>query len=139
MTTTFDFQDGNGAVPAHQHANGGGWVANTATVADTAFVGPNARVYGNAWVIGNTRVAGNACVYGNAVISENACVGDNAEVSGNACVYNENVTERTLDGDYNSPTKNNEQSAKNVDANIEIKLYTDFIVVNGVKYIKEPT
>jgi len=24
--TTHDFQDGNGPVPAHQHANGGGWV-----------------------------------------------------------------------------------------------------------------
>lgn len=39
MTTTFDFEDGNGPVPAHQHSNGGGWVADTATVADTAYVG----------------------------------------------------------------------------------------------------
>jgi hypothetical protein len=30
----------------HQHKNGGGWVANTATVADSAHVGPNARVSG---------------------------------------------------------------------------------------------
>ncbi len=27
-------------VNAHQHKNGGGWVANSATVNDTAFVGP---------------------------------------------------------------------------------------------------
>lgn len=26
----FDFEDGNGLVPAHQHKNGGGWVADTA-------------------------------------------------------------------------------------------------------------
>lgn len=32
---THDFKDGNGAVPAHQHINGGGWVANTATKATT--------------------------------------------------------------------------------------------------------
>ena len=32
---TFDF--GNGPVPAHQHPNGKGWVADTALVADTAF------------------------------------------------------------------------------------------------------
>ena len=30
MTTTYDFKDDNGPVPAHQHSNGGGWVAATA-------------------------------------------------------------------------------------------------------------
>ena len=44
MSTTFDF--GNGPVPAHQHPNGGGWVADTATVADRVYVGPLARVVG---------------------------------------------------------------------------------------------
>ena len=33
-------------VPAHQHPNGGGWVADTATVLDEAYVGPTARVFG---------------------------------------------------------------------------------------------
>ena len=37
-------------VPAHQHPNGGGWVADTATVHESAYVGPNARVYDSAWV-----------------------------------------------------------------------------------------
>ena len=46
--TTHDF--GYGAVPAHQHANGGGWVADTASVEVTAYVGVNARVCGNARV-----------------------------------------------------------------------------------------
>ena len=32
-TITFDFEDGNGQVPAHQHPNGGGWVADTTSVA----------------------------------------------------------------------------------------------------------
>lgn len=45
-----DFDDGNGPVPAHQHPNGGGWVAETATVAPGAFVGPAAQVYGTAIV-----------------------------------------------------------------------------------------
>ena len=42
----------------HKHPNGGGWVANTATVDASAFVGSyaqvsgNARVYGDAWVSG---------------------------------------------------------------------------------------
>lgn len=51
--TTFDF--GNGPVPAHKHPNGGGWVADTVEVADTAFIGPKARVFDNARVLGNPR------------------------------------------------------------------------------------
>jgi hypothetical protein len=49
---TFDFQDGNGPVPAARHRNPdgseGGWVAATAYVATTAYVGPDALVYGSA-------------------------------------------------------------------------------------------
>ena len=45
-------------VPAHQHPNGGGWVADTATVEKTAYVGPGARVSGAACVFGNARVFG---------------------------------------------------------------------------------
>jgi len=48
--TTFDF--GAGPVPAHQHPNGGGWVADTASVSETAYIGPAARVSGNAVVSG---------------------------------------------------------------------------------------
>lgn len=68
MTTTFDFQDGNGPVPAHRHPNGGGWVADTANVEETAYVGPNAQVYGSAHVEGgvsllcDTRISGVSCV-----------------------------------------------------------------------------
>lgn len=40
----FDFNDGNGPVPAHKHSKGGGWVA------DTALVYGDARVYGKALV-----------------------------------------------------------------------------------------
>ena len=54
--TTFDFRDANGPVPAHQHPYGGGWVADSAFVADTVYVGPNAKVYGKAWVSGNVRI-----------------------------------------------------------------------------------
>jgi len=57
---TFDFQDGNGPVSAHQHPNGGGWVADTATVVDTVYVGPNAKIYGNAWIYDDAWVFGNA-------------------------------------------------------------------------------
>jgi hypothetical protein len=113
----FDFNDAKGPVPAHKHANGGGWVADTATVAATAYVGPNARVYGNVQVSGDARVygrarvsgdarvsdyarvfdyarvygraevSGRAMVFGRAMVSDNARVCDNANVSGDADVY----------------------------------------------------
>ena len=76
----------------HQHPFGGGWVENTATVADTAYVGPdalvfeNAQVFGNAWVFENAQVSDNALVYGNAQVSDNALVYGNARVYGNALV-----------------------------------------------------
>ena len=57
-TTTYDF--GSGPVAAHRHPNGGGWVADTAQVEASAYVGPDAQVYGNARVFGNARVYGNA-------------------------------------------------------------------------------
>ena len=56
--TTFNFKDGNGPVPAHKHINGGGWVADSAIVDDTVYVGPDARVSGNAEVSGDARVYG---------------------------------------------------------------------------------
>jgi hypothetical protein len=60
----YDFEDGKGPVPAHRHKNlysfwkqkitsfsaEGGWVANTATVASTAYIDPEAWVFGNACV-----------------------------------------------------------------------------------------
>ena len=42
MNLTHDF--GDGAVPAYKHPEGGGWVANTARVAHTAYVGPQCKV-----------------------------------------------------------------------------------------------
>ena len=70
MTNThFDFGDGNGPVPAHRHPNGGGWVADTAKVYETSYVGPDAQVYGDAWVSGNARVYGYAEVFGKARVN----------------------------------------------------------------------
>jgi UDP-3-O-[3-hydroxymyristoyl] glucosamine N-acyltransferase len=90
MNMTFDF--GDGPVPAKQHSNGGGWVADTATVSDTAFVGSKARVYDSARVSDYASIYDYARVYGNARVSDDACISDsawvfdNAHVSGDACV-----------------------------------------------------
>ena len=58
--TTHNFGDGAGPVLAHRHANGGGWVADTATVEPTVFVGRDARVFGTACVFGTARVGARA-------------------------------------------------------------------------------
>lgn len=82
--TVFDFGDGNGPVNAHQHSNGAGWVADTATVDDSAYIGPDALVYGNAWVCDHAWVYGNAQVFDNAFVCECSQVFDNARIYGNA-------------------------------------------------------
>jgi hypothetical protein len=63
-----------------RHANGGGWVADSAKVAATAYVGPDAMVLGNAQVLDYAIVEDYAVVTGNAVVS------DHARVSGGALV-----------------------------------------------------
>ena len=89
---TFEFLDEDGPVPAHRHPNGGGWVANTSTVAESAYVGPEARVFDNAQVLGTASVDQTSWVRGNAVVRDNAkiradaVVDDEAVVSGEALV-----------------------------------------------------
>ena len=72
---------GNGIrVPAHKHKNGGGWVADSATVDESVYVGPNAQVHQLATVIENCSIKGHSSVFGWANLS------GNVTVSGHACV-----------------------------------------------------
>src|SRR5208337_1237547 len=71
----------------HQHSNGGGWVANSAKVENSVYVGINAQVHGNARVYGNARVFDNAWVFDNTWVFDNAWVYGNARVYGHARVY----------------------------------------------------
>jgi carbonic anhydrase/acetyltransferase-like protein (isoleucine patch superfamily) len=80
---THDFGDGNFEVPAHKHPNGGGWVAETARVDPTVYLGEDAKVFGDARVSGNAQVYYNARVSGNAQVSD-AYVSGNAQISGTA-------------------------------------------------------
>jgi len=69
------------------HPNGGGFVADSAKVEPTAYVGPGAMVLGSAKVLGNARIEDYAVVMGNATAKDNARVSGHALVSGNAQVY----------------------------------------------------
>lgn len=75
-----------GNIRGHRHANGGGFVADTAKVADTVYVGPDAAVLGYASVSGNAVITGHAIVAENAKVSGNALIGDMAVVRGRATV-----------------------------------------------------
>jgi hypothetical protein len=86
----------------HRHANGGGFVADSARVAATAYVGPNAMVLDGARVEENACIHEFAVVYGpETVIRGNAKIGGKAWVfgdiivSGNARIL-ESVTVTTL-------------------------------------------
>lgn len=81
-----DFKDGSGRVPARRHVNGKGWVAKTAVVEDSVYVGPKCEVYNLAYVSGRVRLEGNARVSGNAVVSGEVIIKQNAHVYGSAVV-----------------------------------------------------
>lgn len=89
LSETHDF--GSGPVPAHQHENGDGWVANTAHVDDTVYVGPNAQVFGNARVCGYVRIVNNAKVYENAYVDDTSKICEKARIYGNAKIYGNSV------------------------------------------------
>jgi hypothetical protein len=92
-----DFEDGNGAVPAHHHPNAdgssGGWVARTAYVDPQALIGDEATVYGRARILGPARLSGRVRVrdrasilgptelYGPLVVEGRSCL-VNGEISG---------------------------------------------------------
>jgi len=74
------------------HPNGAGFVADSAKVDASAYVGPNAMVLDRAQVLGNARIEDYAIVMNEAVVKDNARVSghglvkDRAEVSGNGKV-----------------------------------------------------
>lgn len=76
----------------HNHSNGGGLVSDSANVAETVYVGPDAKVLGSATVSGNARIEDYAVVQDNASVSDNAVIvgyaiiAENGKVSGNARV-----------------------------------------------------
>lgn len=68
------------------HANGGGFVADTASVAPSAYVDAEARILGSAQVLGNARIEGRAVISGSAVINDQAIVSSDVHVGDTARV-----------------------------------------------------
>ncbi|PUZ25384.1 multidrug transporter [Chitinophaga parva] len=82
-------------VNGHAHSNGGGWVANTATVAATAYVGPKALVLGTSNISGTARIDGNAWVE-NATVQNTVVIKDNANVWGGTYSGSETIAENAI-------------------------------------------
>jgi hypothetical protein len=85
--------DGAGVVPSGMHrvANGGGLVDDRATVAATAYVGPDAVVRGDAQVLEHARVEGRAWVEAGATVRGDAVVRDVAVVRSGAVLQGDVV------------------------------------------------
>ena len=81
MTQTYDFNDGRGPVPTQQHPNGGGWVADTATVAE------DHRAAGDPSVAVDLRAAGDPSAAEDPSVGSNVRRLNIAQVSGNARVF----------------------------------------------------
>ncbi len=124
-------QNNTGAAYGSYHANGGGFVAATATVDASVYVGPNAKVLDYATVTGNAviddyatvcgsaNVSGNAIVSGHAVIAESATVKDHAIISDYAGVMGNAVVSeygRVLESGliYNNYTVSGNATVKGV-------------------------
>lgn len=78
-------KDGN-RITGKPHANGGGFVAETATVEPSAFVVANAMVLGKAKVLGQARVEDWAVVQDSAIVRDRAVISGHALVEENAQV-----------------------------------------------------
>lgn len=77
------------------HANGGGWVASTATVASSVYVGPKALVMGSSNITGNARIDGTAWV-DNATVSNNVIINGNAMVNGGTYSGSPTITDNVV-------------------------------------------
>lgn len=71
----------------HIHSNGGGWVSDSARVADSVYVGPNAMVLGSARLSGNVRVEDYAVVANSVTAQDNAVISGHAVVDGGGWYY----------------------------------------------------
>jgi len=139
----FDFGDCKGPVPAHRHPNGKGWVADTATVEDSAFVGPSARVFGNAQISDNAQIRDNAQVHGEAKVYENAKVYgdaeiyDNAKVHGNAEVYDNAQVSGDAEIWGNAQVYGSSHVYENAQVSKSAKVYNSAQICNDVQISRE--
>lgn len=77
------------------HSNGGGWVASTASVAETVYVGPNAQVLDDANISGEARIEDYAIVKGDAIVGSSAVIRGHAILGGSSLVTDNVIIEKS--------------------------------------------
>ena len=100
-------------VDGHYHINGGGFVAQTAHVEDTVYVGKSAmvlensnlkdkvRVMDQARVFGSSKIDGKSVISGNSLVGGNSNISDQTEISGHSmAIGNIQATGKTRITDY---------------------------------------
>ena len=117
-------------IKGKMHSNGGGFVADTATVSATAYVGQNAKVLGYATVTDNAVIKDHAVVQGSAKISGSATVSGYAIVDKDA-----QIKDSAYIGDYAivSGPSTISGHAKVIDSAYVTNYYTatDYAVIKG--------
>jgi hypothetical protein len=91
-----DFKDGLGRVAAHRHDNGRGWIADTAKVEDSVYVGTGCEIFQNAIVRGNVRLQGNSRIFGGAAVSGAVLLQKEAAIYGKAVVRDQTTLTDTV-------------------------------------------
>ena len=92
VVVVFEMQGQKESIEGRFHANGGGFVALTADVAETVYVGKDAMVLGESRIkdqvkiLDRSRVFSEAQISGQVVVSDNALISGKAELSGRAIV-----------------------------------------------------
>jgi len=86
-----DFKDGSGRVFAHKHDHGGGWIADTAKVDATVYVGPRCEVFQHARVHDRVRLEGRAKVFGTSVVRDSVLLRQESAIFGAAYVCDTTV------------------------------------------------
>jgi hypothetical protein len=79
----------------------GGWVACTATVSPTAFIGVHCMVGDEAQVLDNAALRGHALVMENAIVKKNASIEGRSAIADHACVTDDAVVKgQSIVGGY---------------------------------------
>jgi len=118
------------------HKNGGGKVAITATVSESAFVSPDSSVCGHAVISGPVRLLNGTVVNGNANISGQSTV-DQSTINGSAMVAGGSVTRSTLNGSASAVDSEIRNSVLNGSAAVESSRVTASVLNGGAKVVRQ--
>lgn len=121
-------------VPGKAHANGGGFVADSAKVEATAYVAPGAQVLGNSTVSGRARIEDCAVVEG-ATVTDEAVVSGYASVGGGATIAEQAKVRDCAEVSDRSVIKGHARILEHALITTRGNTCTDEVTVKGVAHV----